>query len=166
MDIKKGTKLFISISLLFFLGFILVLFTSIIYESIFSSRTGYFSSFIILAVFMILWGILLSVIFNWKYLSFKKSFFKRKNSKESIIYLKQKGIFVIILTVLSLFATQISWRFMTPILTAIDNQFFSDQSHYFYTKFIFVADSFSTVVLILIMLLSYFMIEILFSNNI
>lgn len=163
MTIKEALKLFLSTSLLFFMGFSLVLLRAVFTQSTLISFRDNFIYFITQIVIMILAGVFLYCITKWKSLRLKKSFKYRKMSQEYILSLKWRGLFILIFAIIAIYFTRIQWGFTLPLISKIDNLFYPEKFYYIFLKFTWIISNPFTYLFIFILILSYMFSEFLFS---
>ncbi|WP_312812092.1 hypothetical protein [Sedimentibacter sp.] len=164
MTTKKILKLFISTFLFFILGFVLIL---IIDNSIeFKSMLFYITT---RAFIMILSGVILYFITNWKSLRLKKIFLNVKRHTEYIRYIKLRGLFVAIFTLISIYCSRNGLKnqdFLSPVLDTLNKLFFHKEYEFFVLKYKMVSQSITTLFFTLIMIGTYLFLEFLFTDKI
>ncbi len=162
MTNRKIFKLFISTFLFYIFGFILLLIidNSIEYKSL--------PLYIITRTFvMILSGIILYFIINWKSLRLKKTFLHMKRDTEYVSYIKLRGFFISVFALVSIYCSKNAFKnqaFLFPILDFINKLFFHKEFKFFVMKFYTISQSIISLFFILIMIGTYLVLEFLFTG--
>ncbi|MDD2494794.1 MAG: hypothetical protein PHE29_06330 [Tissierellia bacterium] len=163
MTTKEIIKLFFSTLLMFILGFVLLLTieTTIEIKSLLFYTTTR-------AIIMILSGIILYFITNWKSLRLKKQLLYEKKHKEFIKYIKLRGIIVAIFTLISIYYSRKGFKnndFVYSILDMVNKLYFHKEYSFYILKFNFVSTSITTLFFTLIMITTYVVLEFFFTRR-
>ena len=169
MTRKEVIKLFISTFLLFVIGFILVMLRLVTTKIVIRSMKDTLFYIATQVIIMILSGIILYCITNWKSLRVKRPLLYGRKHPEYIRYIKWRGLSIVVFTLIALYYSENGFThrgLISPILAMIDNSFFPQQSNFFTLKFYFVSGDVGTTLFTLIMLATYIFLEFLFTDKV
>lgn len=161
MNYIKTIRVFLSTVLFFLFGF----FLNIIIQNLFGSKTQFFYIFIQLLT-MILSGTVIFFLLNWKYLekNRKVSFVKEKIT----FHIKCRICFTIFLIFPAIYYSSIGYKHLNNIslvLGKVNDLIFHMEHKTFVLNFYLVSSNLFTVFSIVVLIMTYIILEILFVNT-